>query len=178
MYKKLFYLVILLAFTFILTVPTGSVAAKGVNHVDFTATSVNFCAMGGQDPFCDPGEYVPLHNGIGLVIGYQTVMKFTATDPRWNADCYFVSNPFLSGLESFRMSGSFTCYPSDPQYAGGWWKGTVLNTFLPDKAISRWSAKGYGKLDKLLVINVYGELDADGSFHNSGTIIELPGYQP
>lgn len=176
MSKKLLSLLILLALTLTLVMPSGSAAARGANRVNFSATSENFCAMGGQDPFCNPGEFVSLPNGKGFIIGYQTIMKFTSTEPRWNADCYYTGAPFRADASSFTATGSATCYPTDPQYAGGWWETTVVNVFHPDSVKGGFSGKGYGKLDGLLVI-ARGEL-IDGVFHNTGTIIELPSYQP
>lgn len=176
MSRKLFLLVILLAFTLILMVPSGSAAAGGANRVEFTAVSYNFCPNGNEDPFCYNGDPVFLNSGKMFVVGFKAIMKFDASDPRWDADCYFSADPF-SPTEHNPMMGSFTCYPTDPAYAGGYWMGSVRQVFMTDKFVGNWNGKGYGKLDGLLVI-ASNEFVNGSYFINTGTIIELPGYQP
>lgn len=148
--------------------------------MDFTATSVNFCASG-VDPFCNPGEPVFLSNGKMVIVGFQTIMKFEATDPRWDADSYFSADPF-SPADHFPMMGSFVCYPTGPEYAGGWWEGSVRQVFMPDKFVGTWNGKGYGTLEGLNVI-AYNTMSShfnnlEPGITDCGTITELPGYQP
>ncbi len=183
MLKKCFLLLTLMILALGLAVPASRVSASGANRVDFTAVSVDICAQLGPNENCNPGQYVPLPNGKGFVVGYKTVIQFTATDPRWNAVCNFTGDPFPPGNpNAYPVTGSFVCTPTDPAYAGGWWVGSVLEVFHPDKAKATWHGKGYGTLDRLEVI-AYNTLsnhyaDAAEGVTDVGTIIELPGYQP
>jgi hypothetical protein len=180
MKMRIFSLLILLSLTIGLAVQTSRVSAEGANRVEFTATAVSDCS---SDPtWCSFGELRTLPNGKAFVTGWKLINVFTASDPRWNANCYFTGDPFPPGGGAFPVSGSFICYPRDPQYAGGWWEGSVNHVFMPDKVLGVWHAKGYGTLDRLQV-NVYqtnphwyGDVPPD--VNNVGVITELSGYQP
>jgi len=183
MLKKFFFFAILLAFSLSLAIPASAENEAGANQVDFTAKSVDYCYMGGSDPFCSGGEVVIKPSGRMFIVGFQAVILFSdSTDPRWNAKCYFTAQPFTP-RDRNPLMGSFVCYPTDPAYAGGWWEGSVHQVFMTDKFVGNWSGKGFGKFDGLLVNNYnsmsshYNDL-TPGFGNNSGTIIELPGYEP
>ena len=180
MKMRIFCFLILLSLTIGLAVSTSRVAAGGARHVEFTALSIADCS---SDPdWCSPGELRTLPNGKSFVTGWKVINVFTASDPRWNADCYFEGDPFPPGGGAFPVTGSFTCYPTDPQYAGGWWVGNVNMVFQPDKVLAVWNAKGYGTLEDLQVIvhqnnpHWYGNVPPGTT--EVGVITELPGYQP
>lgn len=178
MKKKLLYLMILPLLILSLVIPTRAAAAEGAQRVSFTATSITDCSV---DPsWCSFGELRTLPNGKMFVIGWKLINVYTATDPRWNADCYFSGDPFPPGGGAFPVSGTFTCYPRDPKYAGGWWAGSINMVYQPDKVLGVWHAKGYGTLDHLEVVvyqtnpHWYGNVPPGTT--DVGVITELPGY--
>lgn len=175
MKMRIFSLLILLSLTIGLAVSTNRVSAEGARHIEFTAYAVTDCS---PDPdWCSFGEPRTLPNGKTFIVGWKLINVFTASDPRWNADCYFEGDPFPPGGGAFPVSGSFTCYPRDPKYAGGWWEGSINQVFWPDRDLGVWQAKGYGTLDHLQVI-VYQSNPHWKQSNNVGVITELPGYQP
>ncbi|MBE0697016.1 MAG: hypothetical protein IH586_08835, partial [Anaerolineaceae bacterium] len=162
--------------------PASLATAQGANRVDFTATSVDICGTV-DDDFCQAGEAIVLPNGKRFVVGYQTIMMFTASDPRWNAKCLFSGDMFpIGNPKAYPVSGSFVCTPTAAEYAGGWWEGSVRQVLMPDKMVGTWNGKGYGTFDGLLV-TTYNTMsskfnDLPPTTTNVGVIIELPGYQP
>jgi len=175
MKTKLFSIAVLLALVIGLVAPAGQVAAADeVKHIYFTAFSNSICPA---DSRCNPGELRFLPGGKFFVVGAVDVIKFTALDPRWTAECVFTADPYPpSGpAHAWPISGSFVCTPTDSAYAGGWWEGTisVVLQMQPGKAVSEFRAKGVGTLDGLITICRHspGEI-------NNIEIIELPGYQP
>jgi hypothetical protein len=177
---RLFSLLILLSLTIGLAAPTRPVSANGTNRVDFTAISVTDCS---PDPtWCSSGEVKTLPNGKSFVTGWKLINRFSSSDPRWNADCYFAGDPFPPGGGAFPVTGSFTCYPRDAKYDGGWWVGSVNMVYQPDKMLGVWHAKGYGTLDRLDVmvyqINPKWYGNVPPGVTDVGVILELPGYQP
>jgi hypothetical protein len=178
MKKRLFLFLILTALAIGLAAPARAASADGANRVDFTASVVTDCSL--NPSFCSFGEQQTLPNGKTFIIGWKLINVFTATDPRWNADCYFEGDPFPPGGGAFPVSGSFTCYPRDPKYADGWWVGSVNQVYQSDKMLALWHAKGYGTLDHLLVtvyqMNSHWYSDVPPGMTEVGVITELPGY--
>lgn len=180
MKMRFFSFLILLSLTIGLAISTSSVSAEGARRIDFTANSTVDCSV---DPtWCSYGEARTLPNGKIFITGWKDIEVFTASDPRWNADCFFEGDPFPPGGGAFPVTGSFTCYPRGDQYADGWWAGHVNIVFQPSKALAVWHAKGYGSLDHLEAIvyqnNLHWYGDVPPGIDNVGVIIELPGYQP
>ena len=171
---KLLLLIPLLVLAIGLGMPSGPAAADGANHVYFTATSVHLCSPENQDPRCNGGTLTPLPNGKFFLTGWVNVIEFTAEDPRWTAECIFTGDPFPpANPNAYPVNGSFVCTPTDPNYANGWWEGTVNEVLMPDRWIAEFRAKGYGDFDRLITIS-------RNTMHNTNEIeiIELPGYQP
>ena len=179
MKKNPFYLMIILLFAVSLFYPTRPVAAKGANRVDFSAISTVDCSI---DPsWCSFGELRTLPNGKAFLYGWKQIVVFTATDPRWNVNCYYAGDPFPPGGGAFPIPGSFTCYPRETKYTGGWWVGNIQQAFQVDKVLGVWHVKGYGTFDNLETTtyqtNPHWFGDVLPGTTDVGTIIELPGYQ-
>lgn len=172
MVKKLFLILSLLVLTIGLAMTARPAAADGARHVYFNTEQVNLCYLNPPDERCNYGELRTLPNGKSFITGVVNYLLFTAGDPRWNAECKFMADPFPPS--GHPVMGSFVCTPTDPAYAGGWWEGTTSQVFLTDKYVAEWHAKGYGIFNGLLAIS----RNTMSNHTYMVEIIELPGYQP
>jgi hypothetical protein len=170
MKKHLFSLLLCAMLLALATVPVG---AQRATRTPYTGTeNPTYCSDPTADSRCalgSPGETKILPNGKSITRNVVWVIQFISANPQFNGVTIATVNIYPSSDNRTMIIGK---WHMEPDGCDGYWEGPVIINVDANGFLSKYTGKGYGDLEGLMIIGI----NDNGNL--SGVIIDLPWHDP